>query len=211
MYVPLQKTHILDYREDYTKREFLNNDKDIPEYIEITLLTKDNMINEINEMIQGFTYEKRKGFTVGKWISKHGKMVRADTNRLNRQKAKELLNEIYNRDNTIFKITLWGLEPFVSDHQLDFSLADNIKSHFEDYRIEYIQSFSKENEENYTYGFENVADVYSEVFFLTFDHSIIPDTEYLTLFIDGKYRTTYEFQGEPRYKSLHKEVSFNFK
>lgn len=211
-YAPLQKAHILNYKEDYTKRVFLNNDKDVPEYIEITLLTKDNMINEINEMTKGFTYEKRIGFTEGRWILKNGKSVRADTNRLSKHEVRELLTKIYDIDNTVFKITLWGLEPFVSDHQFNFSLADNINPHFKDYKIEYIQKFSKQDKEIYGYGFEKVASVYSEVFLLIFDHIITPKTDYLTIFIDGKYKITYgDFQRKSKYNSSHKEVTFNLK
>jgi hypothetical protein len=215
------KEVVTTYNEYKSKRIFLNKEEDVPEYIEITLLTKDNLINEIKELIGGFSREERLGIVhrsgyfadVDRYIKGKDSKFSKPQRGLSPKSTADIIKRLSNIKKVIFKVTLWGKEPFLSEHEFVFSLADNINPYFKEYKIEYIKKFSRDD----VYLFDTSrwvppAMVYSEVFLIIFDYFIEPEIDYLTLFIDGRYRTSYDFEkGEPRYNTLHKEVTFNLK
>ena len=214
----VKKEDILNYGSEYTKRVFLDINGDVPEYIEVTLLINDNLTKEIKLLTEGYSYEQREGL-ISRDVLYWTDMLRASGKNINisnsekslsPKQASDIINKLSNSKKVTLKITLLGEKPFVSDHQLNFSLIDNINPYLKDYKIEHIKTFSEDGWFLYTSGVGGLpVFVYSEVFLLMFDYSHVPHMEYLTIFIDGEYRTKYDFEEEVRYNALHKEITFD--
>lgn len=149
-----ERNTILNYQAPFTQRVFLENDPDIPEYIQVLFLP--------------------------------------------------------NKEKITFKITLWGLEPFVSDHNFVYSLIDVDNPYFKDYKIKYEKKFDEKDWKNYIFGWERFCEVFTEEFYLIFEEGLSPQLESITLLIDGKYRTNFD-KNNPIYNLLHKEVKFKLK
>lgn len=77
---------------------------DFPDYAEVTLINSSNLRKEVEEMMQGFTYEDRLK------LAKSSKPIPLWAV-LNSEKAQRLIKLLQdNSDKLVFKVTLFGSE-----------------------------------------------------------------------------------------------------
>ena len=176
---------ILNYQESYTQREFVRERsgyivrEKLPDYVEVTLITSSNLRKEVEEMMQGFTYEDRLK------LAKSSKPIPSWAT-LSSEKAQSLIKLLQdNSDKLVFKVTLFGSENWVLTSDLEFVFYDGNKS-CKPVQIEVIKKCVENQYLYYITGYERSGDAFSSVVFVFFDDRI-ENRQEAKFTITGKY------------------------